>query len=149
MNEDIAAFLAPMTLLLGGGLVAIGLLSFLELHFFKTRYREKVALAAGLAFLFATEFIFVTSSESARFLSGQKIDVTECELEGETTLPEERHKDSKVLHNYIVGCMTKLGYEWTTQHDHCKEGPISTNAYCYLPTRRFERAITAFQMKFE
>lgn len=149
MNEDIAAFLAPMTLLLGGGLASIGLLSFLKLHFFKTKFQGELALAAGLAFLFATELIFATTGQSARFLSGQKLDVTECELEGETALPDERHKDSKLLHDYIVGCMEKLDYEWTPEHAHCKEGPISTNPYCYLPTPRFARAITSFQMKFE
>lgn len=149
MNEDIAAFIAPMTLMVGGALIALGILSFLNLDYFKTKFRSRLALAAGLAFIFATELIFVTSSQSGRFLSGQKIDVTDCELEGETALPLERHKDSKILHNRIVACMKKLGYEWTAEHDHCKEGPIATNPYCYLPERRFARTIVMFQTQFE
>ncbi|MBI1868788.1 MAG: hypothetical protein HYS06_10935 [Methylocystis sp.] len=149
MNEGIATFIAPMTLLLGGGLFSVGLLSFLDLRFFKTKFQGKVALAAGLAFVLLTEFIFATSGASGRFLAAQKVDVTDCELDGETALPAERHKDSKILHAHIVTCMKELGYEWTTEHDHCKEGPISTNPYCYLPTHRLARVVNSFQMKFE
>jgi hypothetical protein len=150
VNEDIATFVAPATLLLGGGLVAIGLLSFLDLHFFKTKTQGKVALAIGLLFIIATEMLFMTSSQSARFLGGQKLNVTDCELDGETAFPLERqNKQSKVIHNYIVACMDKLGYDWTVSHEHCREAPIATNAFCYLPKRAFDRTLVAFQMKFE
>lgn len=150
MNEDIATFAAPATLLLGGGLVAVGLLSFLDLHFFKTKTQGKIALAAGLLFILATEMLFMTSSQSARFFGGQKLTVTDCELDGETAYPLERQKKkSDAIHNYIVQCMDKLGYEWTVSHDHCREAPIATNAFCYLPKRPFDRSLVAFQMKFE
>jgi len=58
MDNVLASFFAPITLLLGGALVALGFLSFLDLNFFKTKLRAKVAFAAGLAFLFATEAMF-------------------------------------------------------------------------------------------
>lgn len=150
MNEDGAAFIAPITLILGGGLLTFGALSlFFGTGLFKTKLRATAGIAAGLAFLVATEALFVTSGQSGRFFSGQKLDVTDCELEGETALPQERHKPSVVLHDYIVGCMEKLGYEWTTEHDHCKEAPLATNPFCYLPTRAFPRAIVRVQAKFE
>ena len=150
MNEDIATFIAPATLLLGGGLVAAGLLSFLDLNFFRTKTQSKVALAAGLLFILATELLFMTSSQSARFFGGQKLTVTDCELDGETAYPMERQKKkSDAIHNYIVQCMDKFGYDWTVAHDHCHEAPIATNVFCYLPKRAFDRTLVAFQMKFE
>lgn len=149
MNEDMSAFMAPLTLILGGGLFALGALSFFGINYFKTKFAGGVAFAIGLAFIVATEFIFVTGSSSGRFFSGQKIDVTECELDGETKLPEERHKNSKVLHDYIVGCMAKLGYEWNADHEHCQEAQIATNSFCYLPMRPMARAIVKLQTRFE
>lgn len=149
MNEDLATFAIPLTLLLGGGLVALGLLAFLDLNFFKTKIQAKVALAIGLTFILATELLFMTSSQSTRFFAGQKSIVTDCELDGETAFPLERHKKSDAIHNYIVQCMDKAGFEWTEAHDHCREAPIATNAFCYLPKRPFDRTLVAFQMKFE
>ncbi|MBY6240116.1 hypothetical protein [Methylosinus sp. Sm6] len=149
MNEDIAAFVAPLTLILGGGLLALGALSFLGVDYFESKFKSRVAFAIGLAFLVATELIFVTSSSSGRYFAGLKVDVTDCELDGESKLPEERHKNSRVLHDYIVGCMQRLGYEWNADHDHCKEAQIATNSFCYLPTRPMARAIVRFQTTFE
>jgi hypothetical protein len=149
VNEDLSTFTLPLTLLIGGGLVAIGLLSLIDLHFFKTKMQGKVALAAGLAFIVTTELLFMTNGDSARFLSAQKFSVTDCELDGEAAYPLERHKQSKLIHNYIVQCMDKAGFEWIASHDHCQEAPIATNAFCYLPKRVFERSLVAFQMKFE
>lgn len=149
MNEDISAFIAPLTLILGGGLFAIGALSFIGLDFFDTKFKGRVAFAIGLAFIVATELIFVTGSQSGRFFAGLKLDVTDCELDGETQLPQERHKNSKILHDHIVACMGKLGYEWNVEHEHCKEAQIATNSFCYLPMRPVARAIVRFQTVFE
>jgi hypothetical protein len=149
MNEDIAAFVAPLTLILGGGLLALGALSFIGVDYFDSKLKSRVAFAVGLAFIVATELIFVTSSSSGRYFAGLKLDVTDCELDGETKLPEERHKQSRVLHEHIVGCMERLGYEWNAEHEHCKEARIATNSFCYLPTRPLARAIVRFQTAFE
>jgi hypothetical protein len=149
MNEDIAAFIAPLTLVLGGGLLAVGILSLVGLDFFDSKFKGGVAFAIGLAFIVATELIFVTSSQSGRFFSGLKADVTDCELDSETQLPDERHKDSKILHDHIVACMERLGYEWNVDHAHCKEARIATNSFCYLPTRPMARAIVKMQTAFE
>lgn len=149
MNEDIAAFVAPLTLILGGGLVALGALSFMGMDYFDNKFKSRVAFAIGLAFIVATEFIFVTSSSSGRYFAGLKSDVTDCELDGETRLPDERHKNSRLLHDHIVGCMVRLGYEWNADHGHCREAQIATNSFCYLPTRPMARAIVRFQTTFE
>ncbi|MBI1868340.1 MAG: hypothetical protein HYS06_08615 [Methylocystis sp.] len=149
MNQDMATFIAPLTLLLGGGLFAAGALSFLDIHFFKTKFGERAALAGGLALIVLTEFIFASSNMSARFFNGQRNDVLECRLAAETALPDERSKSSVVMHDHIVGCMNGLGYEWTARHSRCQEGPVATNPFCYLPVRPFDRIVTELQIRFE
>lgn len=93
--------------------------------------------------------MFASSSMSQRFLNGQRSDALECRLDAETALPEERHKNSQEMQNRIVQCMKGFGYEWTTGHKRCKEAPVATNAFCYLPTRPFDRVVTEFLMMFE
>lgn len=149
MNQDAGAVIAFLTLLLGSGLIAIGLLSFLDIHFLATRTLERAALAAGLALIVASELVFAFGSLSLRFLSAQRADVLECRLEAETNFPQERHKDSLVINDHIIGCMKRYGYDWTVRHERCKESPVATNPFCYLPAKRFDRLVTRFQMIFE
>lgn len=149
MNEGIAPFLSPLTLLLGGGLLAIGLLSLIDLHFFKAKWQGKAALAVGLLFILATEAMFVTSGASGRYFEGQKLDVTDCEFQAERDFPSERRSNPKLIHDKIVACMETLGYDWSREHYHCVEAPISTNAFCYLPRAPMQRSIVAWQMRFE
>lgn len=149
MNADVGTFFAPITLIIGGGLLAVGLLSFLDLHFFKNKWHSKVALALGLAFILATEALFVTSSAGGRYFYGQNTDVTDCEFEIEQAFPQERGKHSVVIGDNIRQCMDRLGYDWTIEHPHCQEAQLATNSFCYLPKKPFARAIVAFQMKFE
>jgi hypothetical protein len=149
MNADIGNFFAPFTLIVGSALLAIGLLSLLDLHFFKTRLQSKAALALGLAFILVTEAMFVTSSAGGRYFYGQKEDVTDCEFEIEQAYPLERGKDSLLIDDNIKQCMDRLGYDWTIEHPHCREARLATNSFCYLPKSVFDRTIVAFQMKFE
>ncbi len=146
---DMVAFLAPLTLLLGAGLFAAGLLSLFDIHFFATKTAGRVALAAGLALLASAEFMLASSGMSLRFLNGQRADVLECRLEAETALPAERNRDSLVLQKRIVQCMDRFGYAWTASHERCRESKVATNPFCYLPTRRFDRWVTRFLMFFE
>jgi len=149
MNGGVAASLGVIPLLIGAGLVAVGLLSFLDIHFFKTRLQDKVALAVGLAFILATEALFVTSSGGGRYFEGQKADVTDCEYEVERAHPLERRANPGLIRDEIVKCMDRLAYEWTLEHKHCQQAKLATNAFCYLPKDAFPRAIASFQMKFE
>ena len=149
MNEGIAPFLSPLTLIIGGGLLAVGLLSLLDLHFLKTKTQGKIALVLGLAFLLATEGMFVTSGASGRYLEGQKIDVTDCEYQIERDFPSERRDNPKLIEQKIRICMDQLGYDWSDDHKHCQEARLSTNVFCYMPRAAMQRNIVAFQMQFE
>jgi hypothetical protein len=149
MNEDMIAFVAPLTLVLGSALLAAGLLSFFDVHFFKSRFAERAALAGGLALILVTELLFAAGGMSMRFLNGQRADVLECRLNAETELPNERHKNSPVIHERVMRCMNGFGYEWTTADRRCRAEPLSTNPFCYLPTRPFDRVVTKVLMELE
>jgi hypothetical protein len=149
MNEGIAPFLSPITLFLGGGLLAIGLLSLFDLHFLKTKTQGKIALALGLVFIVATEAMFVTSGASGRYFEGMKIDVTECEYQVERDFPNERRDQPALIEDKIRVCMDTLGYDWSVDHRHCQEARLSTNVFCYIPRASMQRSIVAFQMNFE
>jgi hypothetical protein len=149
VTEDAAVFVAPVLLLLGSGLIAVGLLSFLEIHFLASNTRELAALAAGLALIVAAQLIVASSNLGSRFLNAQRADVLECRLEAERNFPQERHKDSLVLNDHIVSCLKRYGYEWRLDHHRCKEAPVATNPFCYLPTKPFDRLVTRLQMIFE
>jgi len=149
MNEGVATFFAPITLLIGGGLFAFGFLSIIGLQYFKTPLRGQIAMAVGLVFLIATESLFVTTSGSGRYFSGQQRDLTDCELQVEEGFPLDRTKKNGVIGAEIRKCMDKIGYDWIEDHDHCKEARLATNAFCYLPRSKFDRTLVAFQMQFE
>lgn len=147
MNQDMITFVAPLTLVLGAGLFAAGLLSLFDIHFLKSRSAERAALAGGLALIALTEFLFATMG--TRFLNGQRSDLLECRLNAETALPHERRENSVIIHEHIVRCMNGFGYEWTTSRKRCQEEPIATNPFCYLPKRFFDRMATELQMELE
>jgi hypothetical protein len=142
-------FVAPLTLILGAALFAAGVLSFVDIHFFRTRTAERAAFVAGLALIVLTEFIFASSNLSLRFLNGQRSDVLECRLDAETALPQEQHTNSPALQRRIASCMNGVGYMWNGNHWRCKEAPVATNPFCYLPERAFDRIVTKFLMIFE
>jgi hypothetical protein len=149
MNEGIAPFLSPITLLLGAGLFVTGFLTLIDLDFFKTKTQGLAALTFGLLFLVATEAMFVTSGASGRYFEGQKLDVTDCEYQAERDYPAERRENPRIVHDKIVACMDALGYDWNDSHDHCVEARLATNPFCYMPRAPMQRAIVAFQMRFE
>jgi hypothetical protein len=149
MNEGIAPFLSPLTLIIGGGLFVVGVLSYFDLHFFQSRAQEKAALVAGLLLILATEAMFVTSGASGRYFEGMKIDVTDCEYQVERDFPAERRENPKLIEERIRACMDLLGYDWSDEHEHCQEAKLSTNVFCYIPRAPMQRSIVAFQMRFE
>jgi hypothetical protein len=146
---EMIAFVAPMILVLGAGLLAAGMLSFLDIHFFKTRLAERAALAGGLSLIVVAELIFASSDMSMRFLNGQRSDVLECRLDTETALPEERHKDSPLMQIKIIEYMERFGYEWAPDAARCKQATVATNPFCYLPSRGFDRAMTELLMMLD
>ena len=149
MNENAGVFFSPITLLIGGGLFTLALLTVFGMDFFKSKFQAGVAVAMGLAFLVATEAMFMTGANAGRYFAAQGADVTDCEYKAEQANPLERGKKSSVIPDEIRACMDRLGYDWTTEHPHCEEAQLATNSFCYLPKTRFSRAIVAWQMKFE
>jgi len=141
------AFVAPIGLAVGAALVVVGLFSFFDIHFFESPSAERAALAGGLALVVLAEFLL--AAVGMRFLNGQRGDLLECRLVAETELPNERHKNSPVIHARIVSCMEGFGYEWTTAQRRCREEPASTNPFCYVPKRWFDRVATEMQMMME
>jgi len=67
MNEDIGTFFAPITLLIGGALIAAGLLSFLDLNYFKTKLRPESLSPWALPFCSQPRQCFSPAAERALF----------------------------------------------------------------------------------
>ncbi len=132
----------------GVALAASGLLYFIDIKFVRDRTSAIAALVVGLAMVVGAEVALTGASVS--FFKAQQARTSVCELEGEGAHPENRRDDTgKVIYKHIVGCMKLAGYEWTLQHQHCKEAPVATNPLCYLPSGAFDRAVTSVQVAFE
>ncbi len=149
MNEGIAPFFSPLTLIIGAALFTVGVLSLFDLHFLRTKTQGKIALIVGLLFIVATEAMFMTSGAGGRYLEGQRMDVTDCEYQIERDFPSERRDNPRLIEQKIKACMDNLGYDWSEDHKHCQEARLSTNVFCYMPRDSMERTIVAFQMRFE
>jgi hypothetical protein len=148
MNQDLAVFITPFGFMIACALIAGGLLYFIDIKFLRSQAQAIAALVAGAAILGVLELILAGSSTG--FFKAQQVQTSACELEGESAHPEARQgADSDVIRKHIVMCMQESGYEWAAEHRHCKEAPVATNAYCYLPTDSFDRTITSMQLAFE
>lgn len=148
MDQNLSMFLAPWGLALACGLMAVGGLSLFGIDFLKTRSQAIAALVAGVFVLAATELLMIADS-GAYFFQAQKIQVSQCYIEGEGAFPAERASKDNDAGRYIKTCVTKLGYEWDPAHQRCKEFEVPMNAHCYLPTGLVSRAVTKFQLLFE
>ncbi len=148
MNQDIAVFMVPFAIAIGGVLIAAGGLYFINIRFVNSAPVAIASLIAGVIVYAFLEIILAGSANA--FFKAQQVQTSTCELEGEAAHPEARlGKDQPIIHAAIVACMTKAGYEWSSQHRHCKEANVATNPFCYIPTSAFDRAVTGFLMKFE
>jgi hypothetical protein len=148
MNQDLAVFIVPFALIIGCGLLAAGGLYFMNIRFLENARYAMASLAAGALILGVLEIILYGSSVG--FLKEQQLKTSLCELDAESAHPEARQgADPAILHGAITGCMKEAGYEWDGGHRHCKEAPVATNAFCYMPLASFDRTITGFQMNFE
>ena len=148
MNQDLAVFITPFGFIIGCALISGGLLYFIDIKFLRSQMQAIGALVAGGVILGALELILAGSSTG--FFKAQQVQTSACELEGESAHPEARQgADSEVIRKHIVMCMKETGYDWSAEHRHCKEAPVATNAYCYLPVDSFDRVITSMQLAFE
>jgi hypothetical protein len=148
MNQDLSVFITPFALVIGCGLIAVGGLYFIDIKFLRSRIQAIAALVVGGFIIAALEVVLAGSSVS--FFKAQQVQTSVCELEGESAHPEARlGGDANIIHKHILGCMQEAGYEWSPTHRNCKDAPVATNPYCYLPASGFDRTITAFQLRFE
>jgi hypothetical protein len=148
MNQDLSVFITPFALVVGCALIAAGGLYFIEIQFLRSRLQAIAALVAGFAIIGALEVVLAGSSVS--FFKAQQVQTSACELDGESAHPEARlGVDASVIHKHILACMQEAGYEWSPSHRNCKDAPLATNPYCYLPAGGFDRAVTALQLRFE
>jgi hypothetical protein len=148
VNQDLAVFIVPFALIIGGALFAGGLLYFINIRFINSAALAIAALVGGSLILGALEIILAGSANS--FFKAQQVQTSSCELEGESAHPEVRMSaDREIIQKAIIACMKEAGYEWTGEHKQCRDAKVATNPYCYLPTGWFERPITAFQLRFE
>lgn len=148
MDQNMSMFLAPWGLALGCSLIAASLLFFFGVEFLKSRPQAIMAMAGGLAIIFLTELAIIADS-GASFFQAQKIDVAKCYAEGEGAFPAEKANNDNAAGHYILGCVAKLGYEWSPDHAKCRDFLVPMNAYCYLPNSMIGRAVTQFQLLFE
>jgi hypothetical protein len=148
MNQDVAVFLVPFLLVIGCTLLTGGGLYFIDIRFLGGA-RQAIASLLGGAVVLAILQILLYGSATA-FFNAQQLQTSACELEGESAHPEARlGADSLVLHKAITFCMKEAGYEWTGDHRHCRDAPIATNSFCYLPMEPFDRTITSIQMNLQ
>jgi hypothetical protein len=148
MNQDLAVFLVPFALAIGGALLAAGGLYFGGIHYLANQRQAIAALVVGGVIMALLEIILYGSSVA--FFKAQQVQTSACELEGESAHPEARQgKDSTVLHEAITACMQQAGYQWVGEHKHCKDATVATNPFCYLPIDSFDRTVTSVQMSFE
>ncbi len=148
LNQDLAVFIVPFALVIACGLLALGGLYFINIRFISSSRLAIASLVAGSLVLAVLEIILYGSSTG--FLKAQQLQTSTCELEGESAHPEARlGADPMIIHKTIVACMKSAGYEWDGNHRHCKDAPVATNPFCYIPADPFDRAITSIQMNFE
>jgi hypothetical protein len=148
VNQDLAVFIVPFALVIGGALFAGGGLYFINIRFIPSAGLAIAALVGGSLILGMLEIILAGSANS--FFKAQQVQTSTCELQGESAHPEARlGADREIIHTAIVACMKEAGYEWHTDHKQCKDAKVATNPYCYLPTGWFEGTVTAFQLGFE
>lgn len=148
MNQDMAVFLVPLLLSVGCILLTAGLLYFVGFEFLKNRLQAIASLLGGAAILAILQILLYGSATA--FFNEQQLQTSACELEGESAHPEARlGADPEALRKAITGCMKTAGYEWIGEHRHCKDAPLATNSFCYLPADSFDRTITSIQMNFQ
>ena len=148
MNQEMAVFLVPLLLAVGAVLTTGGGLYFFGIQFLANARQAGAALAGGL-FIFAILQILLYGSATA-FYNAQQLQTSDCELQGESAHPEARQgADPTALHQAITACMKRPAMSRSESTGGCKDAPVATNPYCYLPVDGFDRAITSLQLSLQ
>ncbi len=148
MDQNISTLLGPVLIIVGSGLLAGGLLYFAGIQYLRSTLEAVAALVGGVVLVGITVIAFMADN-GGFFFQAQKIYVSQCYLDGETAHPEARATNDNAAGRFISECITKLGYEWSPDHTKCRNFLVPMNAFCYLPTNPFSRAVTKAQLLFE
>ena len=153
MSADMTAIIMGTAFTLGFIMVILGGVGFMKSQrvLFETRSKlaqSVVFAAAGFMFV-AGMTVHFTGSTNTAFLRGQRQQASACELSSEAAHPDQRGGSAGVIGRDIIGCMEAAGFAWTPEAAQCKEAPVATNNYCYLPKARFARAVTLAQLSFD
>ncbi len=153
MNTDMTALVMGAAFVLGFIMVVVGGLGFMKNSPVLLQTRSKLAqgaIFASAGFMFVAGMsVHFTGSTNTAFLRGQRLQTSACELTSEAAHPDQRHGSSGVIGREIVSCMKTAGFDWTEELAQCKEAPVATNSYCYLPHQKFDRTITLAQLAFD
>jgi hypothetical protein len=148
MNQDLAVIVVPFALLVSCALLAAGGLYFFKIRFFGSAGQAGAALILGAIIMGVLQIVLYSGTTG--FFKAQELQTSVCELDAESAHPEARRgAGSAVLNAGIVDCMKKAGYQWNTEHGRCRDAPVATNPFCYLPINSFDRTIASVQMSFE
>lgn len=148
MDQNISTLLGPVLIIVGSGLLAGGMLYFAGIQYFQSTLQAVAALVGGVVLIGVTTVAFMADN-GGFFFQAQKIYVSQCYIDGESAHPEARATSDNAAGRYIAGCIAKLGYEWSPAHTKCRDFLVPMNAFCYLPTNPFSRAVTKVQLSFE
>ncbi len=81
MNQDLAVFIVPFALVIGGSLLALGGLYFINIRYVSSAPRAMAALVAGAVIIGILEIILYGSAVA--FFKAQQVQTSACELVGE------------------------------------------------------------------
>jgi hypothetical protein len=153
MSADMTALIMGTAFVLGFVMVILGGVGFMKSQ--PVLFDTTSKLAQGVVFA-AAGFMFIagmavhfTGSTNTAFLRGQHQQTSACQLSSEAAHPDQRGGSAGVIGRGVIDCMQAAGFEWTPEAAQCKEAPVATNSYCYLPRARFARAVTEAQLAFD
>lgn len=148
MDQNMSMFLAPWGLALGCALVAVSGLYLFDVRFLRSKLEATAAFLCGV-FIICMAELGVIADSGAYFFQGQKMYVANCYAEGETAHPGQRASRDNEAGRHVEECLTRLGYDWSPEHEKCRNFMVPTNAFCYMPSGLVSRWVTRFQMMFE
>ena len=100
MDPNLTIFLAPLCIIVGGGLIAFGGLTLCGLDLlFKTRSQAILGICGGLVLIGALEIRFYASDAS--FFENQKVVVGYCHVAAEKENPGQRGTQSDAINKSL------------------------------------------------
>lgn len=121
MNQDLAVFIVPFAIIIGGALAAAGSLYFINIRFVRNASLAVASLVGGAAILGFLEIILAGSATSS--FKAQQVQTSTYEFQGESAHLEAR-RGGQIIHTAIVAYMNDASYEWIAEHWQCKAATL-------------------------